>query len=74
MLDEAIAIVMAPTDANSPVGIFRLTTPGGLKLIQNCPLRGFHTHPPTETGQQVYELCNHVYLNSRIGYEVIDLR
>lgn len=74
MLDEAIAIVMAPTDINSPVGIFRLTTPGGLKLIQNCPLRGFHTHPPTETGQQVYELCNHVYLNSRIGYEVIDLR
>lgn len=74
MLDEAIAIVMAPTDAKSPVGIFRLSTPGGLKLIQNCPLRGFHTHPPTKTGQPIYDLCNHVYLNPRVGFEVVDLR
>lgn len=74
MLDEAIAIVMAPTDAKTPVGIFRLTTPGGLKLIQNCPLRGFHAHPPTHTGQSIYDLCNHVYLNPRVGFEVIDLR
>jgi STAM-binding protein len=74
MLDEAIAIVMAPTDMTSPVGIFRLTTPGGLKLIQQCTLRGFHTHPPTETGQKVYDLCNHVYLNPRVGFEVLDLR
>ena len=74
MLDEAIAIVMAPTDMKTPVGIFRLTTPGGLKLIQNCPQRGFHAHPPTTTGQPIYDLCNHVYLNPRIGFEVIDLR
>lgn len=74
MLDEAIAIVMAPTDAASPVGIFRLSTPGGLSLIQQCTHRGFHPHPPTKTGQPLYELCNHVYLNPRAGFEVIDLR
>ena len=74
MLDEAIAIVMAPTDAASPVGIFRLSTPGGLSLIQQCTQRGFHPHPPTNTGQPLYELCNHVYLNPRAGFEVIDLR
>lgn len=74
MLDEAVAIVMAPRDSSSPVGIFRLSTPGGLNLVQRCPLRGFHAHPPTETGQVLYELCNHVYLNPRIKYEVLDLR
>lgn len=74
MLDEAIAIVMAPTDTTSPVGIFRLSTPGGLSLIQQCTQRGFHPHLPTKTGQPLYELCNHVYLNPRAGFEVIDLR
>ena len=74
MLDEAIAIVMAPTDAKSPVGIFRLSTPGGLKQIQKCSERGFHPHGPTETGQPLYELCNHVYLDPGVGFEVLDLR
>uniref|UniRef100_M4BH90 Uncharacterized protein n=1 Tax=Hyaloperonospora arabidopsidis (strain Emoy2) TaxID=559515 RepID=M4BH90_HYAAE len=27
------------------VGVFRLTEPNGLQLIQNCSLTGFHTHP-----------------------------
>lgn len=74
MLDEAVAIVMAPKDMKKRVGIFRLTTPGGLQLVQQCPLRGFHAHPPTKTGQELYELCGHVYINPRIGYEVVDLR
>ena len=74
MLDEAIAVVMAPTDQTSPVGIFRLSTPGGLKAIQRCSARGFHPHGPTETGQPLYELCNHVYLDEGVGYEVLDLR
>ena len=60
MLDEAVAIVMAPKDPSKRVGIFRLTTPGGLKLVQRCPQRGFHAHPPTDTGQPIYELCGHV--------------
>ncbi|KAI3435549.1 hypothetical protein D9Q98_001614 [Chlorella vulgaris] len=74
MLDEAVAIVMAPRDPSKRVGIFRLSTPGGLKMVQRCPQRGFHAHPPTDTGQPVYELCGHVYLNPRAKYEVIDLR
>lgn len=73
-MDEAVAIVMAPRDTSKRVGIFRLSTPGGLELIQRCHQRGFHMHPPTETGQPIYELCNHVYLNPRIAYEVVDLR
>ncbi|KAG2489316.1 hypothetical protein HYH03_012148 [Edaphochlamys debaryana] len=74
MLDEAVAIVMAPTDRSKRCGIFRLSTPGGLSLVQKCPLRGFHTHPPTDTGQELYELCGHVYLNPRTKHEVLDLR
>jgi STAM-binding protein len=74
MLDEAVAIVMAPSQSRQQMGVFRLTTPGGLSLVQQCPLRGFHAHPPTSTGQPLYEQCSNVYLNERIGYEVIDLR
>lgn len=74
MLEEAIAIVMAPSDRTKRCGIFRLSTPGGLKLVQKCQLRGFHAHPSTETGQPVYELCGHVFLNERLQHDVIDLR
>lgn len=74
MLDEAIAIVMAPSDRSQKCGIFRLTTPGGLELIQQCALRGFHTHPPTSTGQPLYDIAQHVYMNERVKFEVIDLR
>lgn len=74
MLDEAVAVVMAPTDSRSRCGIFRLSTPGGLGLVQRCPQRGFHSHPPTATAQPVYELCGHVYVNASVRHEVIDLR
>ena len=73
-LDEAVAVVMAPTDPRNRVGIFRLSTPGGLKLVQRCTQRGFHPHPPTSTGQPIYELCGHVYLNPRAKHQVVDLR
>lgn len=33
------------------VGVFRLSEPTGLQLIQNCNLTGFHEHP---TGVQIY--------------------
>ena len=74
MLDEAVAIVMAPRDSRKKCGIFRLSTPGGLKLVQKCPERGFHAHPATPTGQSLYELCGHVYLNPRVQHDVVDLR
>lgn len=69
-----MAIVMAPRDPNQRCGMFRLSTPGGLQLVQKCPQRGFHTHPQTATGQSVYELCGHVYLNPRMQHDVVDLR
>jgi len=74
MLEEAIAIVMAPNDRSKRCGLFRLSTPGGLQLVQRCTKRGFHPHPPTETKQDLYELCGHVYLNPQTKHEVIDLR
>lgn len=69
-----MAIVMAPKDPKNKCGIFRLSTPGGLKMIQKCTGRGFHSHPSTETGQPIYELCGHVYLNPRVKHEIVDLR
>ncbi|OWZ21330.1 Metalloprotease [Phytophthora megakarya] len=45
ILPEAVAIVVAPSDPRKNVGVFRLTEPSGLQLIQNCNLTGFHTHP-----------------------------
>jgi STAM-binding protein len=54
--------------------MFRLTTPGGLSLVQGCDRRGFHQHPRTSTGQEEYELCGHVYLNDRVRHDVVDLR
>ena len=74
MLDEAVAVVCAPRDVGRRCGIFRLSTPGGLGLVQRCDRRGFHPHPATPTGQPLYELCGHVYLNPRVGHEVLDLR
>ena len=74
MLDEAVAVVMAPSDRSKKCGMFRLSTPGGLGLVQRCVMRGFHAHPPTGTGQEVYELCGHVYLNPRAKHDVVDLR
>ena len=74
MLDEAVAVVCAPRDVGRRCGIFRLSTPGGLRLVQRCERRGFHPHPSTATGQPLYELCGHVYLNPRVGHEVLDLR
>eukprot|EP01025_Chloroclados_australasicus_P001032 TRINITY_DN10323_c0_g1_i4.p1 TRINITY_DN10323_c0_g1~~TRINITY_DN10323_c0_g1_i4.p1 ORF type:complete len:510 (+),score=65.33 TRINITY_DN10323_c0_g1_i4:175-1704(+) len=73
-MPEAVGIVMAPKDSRRKCGIFRLSTPGGLGLIQKCKLSGFHTHPPTSTGQQVYEDAGHVYLNPRIKHSYVDLR
>ncbi|EFJ09742.1 hypothetical protein SELMODRAFT_427777 [Selaginella moellendorffii] len=39
MLQEAIAIVMAPQDPSRNFRIFRLTDPGTMNVIQQCPKR-----------------------------------
>ncbi|KAG8370493.1 hypothetical protein BUALT_Bualt14G0122500 [Buddleja alternifolia] len=74
MLPEAIAIVMAPTDTSSPHGIFHLSDPGGVSVMQKCQQRGFHPHEEPEDGSPIYEHCSHVYMNSKLQFDVIDLR
>lgn len=75
-LPEAIAIVMAPTDPHSKFGAFRLTTPGGMGVIRECSERGFHTHPRPSSGQEIYELSGHVYLDEKCNAKIdsIDFR
>ncbi|XAR57024.1 Proteasome endopeptidase complex [Bertholletia excelsa] len=74
MLPEAIAIVMAPTDTSSPHGIFHLSDPSGISVIRNCQQRGFHPHEEPEDGSSIYEHCSHVYMNSNLKFDVVDLR
>eukprot|EP00294_Goniomonas_avonlea_P006243 CAMPEP_0114549548 /NCGR_PEP_ID=MMETSP0114-20121206/5582_1 /TAXON_ID=31324 /ORGANISM="Goniomonas sp, Strain m" /LENGTH=461 /DNA_ID=CAMNT_0001734229 /DNA_START=153 /DNA_END=1539 /DNA_ORIENTATION=- len=57
MLAEAIAVVMAPT-SHPNHGIFRLTNPPGLSLIQNCTLGGFHPHD--KSAGALFQDCDHV--------------
>lgn len=74
MLPEAIAIVMAPKDTSRSHGIFRLTNPGGMTVIRQCPRRGFHAHDPPVDGSPIYKHCTDVYMSSTLNFEVIDLR
>lgn len=74
MLPEAIAIVMAPTDTESPHGIFHLSDPGGVSVIRNCQERGFHPHEEPSDGSPIYEHCSHVYMNANMKFDVLDLR
>ncbi|GAV87870.1 JAB domain-containing protein [Cephalotus follicularis] len=74
MLPEAIAIVMAPTDTTSPHGIFHLSDPGGVSVIRNCQQQGFHPHEEASDGSSIYEHCSHVYMNTNLQFEVVDLR
>jgi len=74
MLQEAIAIVMAPTDSSRKYGIFRLADPGGVKVLQQCQRRGFHPHEEPPDGGPIYEHCSHVLMNPGLPFEVLDLR
>eukprot|EP00850_Spirogloea_muscicola_P003100 SM000012S25362 [mRNA] locus=s12:628484:632795:- [translate_table: standard] len=74
MLPEAVAIVMAPSDPSRRYGIFRLSEPGGVKVIQSCQRRGFHPHEMPADGGAIYEHCSHVFLNSSLKFELMDLR
>ncbi|KAK1403824.1 hypothetical protein POM88_003429 [Heracleum sosnowskyi] len=37
MVPEAVAIVMAPIDKSRSYGVFRLTDPGGMSILKDCP-------------------------------------
>lgn len=52
------------------MGVFRLTTPEGLELVQRCTQRGFHTHPE---GVEIYALSPHVeFIDDAV--ELVDAR
>ncbi|KAL2459307.1 AMSH-like ubiquitin thioesterase 3 [Forsythia ovata] len=72
MLPEAIAIVMAPMDTDSPYGIFHLCDPRGVAVIRKCDLRGFHPHE--EPDDFIYGPCSHVHMNPDLEFDVVDLR
>lgn len=55
-------------------GIFRLTTPGGMSVIRQCPQRGFHSHNQPPDGGPIYDTCTDVYMNPDLKFDVIDLR
>lgn len=74
MLPEAIAIVMAPTDTQRKYGIFRLSDPGGVQVLQNCTKRGFHQHEKPLEGGPIYEDSSHVYWVNNVKYDIVDLR
>lgn len=76
LLAEAIAIVMAPTDPRTKFGAFRLTTPGGMDVIRECKQRSFHEHKRPSTGQEIFELSGHVYLDEGTSAKIdsVDFR
>ena len=77
MLDEAVAVVLAPTDtARRPggVGVFQLH-PDGLRVIGGCAQRGHHPHDAcAPSGAPLYEEASHVAYDEQVGFAVVDLR
>lgn len=51
------------------VGVYRLTEPEGMKLIQECKLKGFHVHPE---GITIYEDVGMVW--ESVPIKIVDLR
>ncbi|CAK7332683.1 unnamed protein product [Dovyalis caffra] len=74
MVPEAFAIVMAPTDVSRSYGIFRLSDPGGMRVLKECEETGFHSHGEPADGSPIYEHCSNVYTNTNLRFEIFDLR
>lgn len=70
LMPEAIAIVLAPTDPRLMAGVFRLTHPGGLAIVQKCRRSGFHPH----SEGNIYEHSGHVIFDDSAELTVKDLR
>ena len=73
---EAVAVVVAPTDARAPFAVFRLTDGdssggSGLELIQRCEARGFHPH---DVPFVIYEASSHVAWSAEAALRIVDLR
>ncbi|KAJ2820906.1 hypothetical protein FBU31_005075 [Coemansia sp. 'formosensis'] len=73
MLPEAIAIVCSPK--HSPrFGIFRLTDPAGIDVIQNCKQKSaFHPHDESKTIYTDADTGGHVVI-ANYDFDIIDLR
>lgn len=52
------------------MGVFRLTDPGGMKLIQECKLTGFHVHPDNIV---IYEDAK-VEWDRKLSVDITDMR
>lgn len=74
LLPEAIAVVISPMFTPN-FGLFRVSDPPGMQIIQNCNQRGFHQHADT-LGKTLYTLCDHVDLvwGQTNNFKVVDLR
>ncbi|KAI8320258.1 Mov34-domain-containing protein, partial [Martensiomyces pterosporus] len=73
MLPEAIAIVCSPKH-EPRFGIFRLTDPSGIDVIQNCREKSaFHPHDASKVIYTSADPDSHV-VKARYDFEIIDLR
>ena len=72
MMAEAVAVVMAPTDAHRPSGVFSLTQPG-MDTLSACDRGGFHEHD-TSVGGSLYGTAMHVVRDDRVQVTFMDLR
>jgi len=72
MMAEAVAIVMAPTDAQRPSGVFSLS-PSGMETLSTCDRGGFHEHD-TSVGGSLYGTASHVVRDDRVQVAFMDLR
>jgi len=43
-------------------------------VIHDCQERGFHPHKAPLDGSPIYEQCSHVYMDTDIKFDMIDLR
>lgn len=81
MLNEAIAIVCAPSDKFSKkIGVFRLSDPPGVPTITNCGQTGFHPHEEPNLYVDCNRISNkqvtsgHVVIKSGLPFKIKDLR
>ncbi|KAJ2730938.1 hypothetical protein IW152_004902 [Coemansia sp. BCRC 34962] len=73
MLPEAIAIVCSPKH-HPRFGIFRLTDPAGIDVIQNCKQKSaFHPHDESKTIYTDADTGGHVVI-ANYDFDIIDLR
>ncbi len=70
MLNEAVAIVMAPTDPRAKHGTFSLTS-RGMKVIASCKKRGFHQHADPNS---LYHRADHASFTREFNAVFYDLR